>query len=279
MAFNSANWGVISSSGNTQTKTLQSGAVLGAPGIYTYQSATETINTISATDYFIPVGPNLAVNDLIYIVASDISEWFHVLQVDISLGTVIIGQTVGLGDVTGPASATDNALVRFDGTTGKLIKNSIAILTNLGVLTGLTGLTSSGIKYPVADGTAGQVLGTDGAGNTAFINNAKGTWVNQTTSPKAVVANTEYIANTAGLLTFTMPATAAVGDIFEIAGNGAGGWLLQMNAGQTANLGNTPTTVAGSLASTNRYDCVSLVCTVVNTTFTVKTSMGNITVA
>ena len=28
------------------------------------------------------------------------------------------------GDVVGPASATDNAVVRFDGTTGKLVQNS-----------------------------------------------------------------------------------------------------------------------------------------------------------
>jgi hypothetical protein len=30
----------------------------------------------------------------------------------------------GGGDVVGPSSANDNAIVRYDGTTGKLIKNS-----------------------------------------------------------------------------------------------------------------------------------------------------------
>ena len=49
-----------------------------------------------------------------------------------------------LGDVVGPASATDNALARFDLTTGKLIQNSVGILSDAGILTGLTGLTSSG---------------------------------------------------------------------------------------------------------------------------------------
>lgn len=34
---------------------------------------------------------------------------------------------VGVGDVTGPASATDNSLARFDGTTGKLLKNGAVI--------------------------------------------------------------------------------------------------------------------------------------------------------
>lgn len=43
------------------------------------------------------------------------------------------------GDVTGPSSATDNAIVRFDGTTGKLIKNSSATLTDAGTLTTTTG--------------------------------------------------------------------------------------------------------------------------------------------
>jgi hypothetical protein len=43
------------------------------------------------------------------------------------------------GDVTGPSSATDNAIVRFDGPTGKLIKNSSATLTDAGTLTTTTG--------------------------------------------------------------------------------------------------------------------------------------------
>lgn len=38
------------------------------------------------------------------------------------------------GDVTGPASATDNAITRFDGTTGKLIQNSVATLSDTGIL-------------------------------------------------------------------------------------------------------------------------------------------------
>lgn len=41
----------------------------------------------------------------------------------------------GSGDVVGPASATDNALARFDTTTGKLIQNSGAILDDPGNLT------------------------------------------------------------------------------------------------------------------------------------------------
>lgn len=37
----------------------------------------------------------------------------------------------GAGDVTGPASATDSAIVLFDGTTGKVIKDSGVLLDDL----------------------------------------------------------------------------------------------------------------------------------------------------
>lgn len=43
-------------------------------------------------------------------------------------------QTNANGDVVGPASAIDNALARFDGTTGKLIQNGVTIETDAGEL-------------------------------------------------------------------------------------------------------------------------------------------------
>jgi hypothetical protein len=58
--------------------------------------------------------------------------------------TLLASAAGASGDVVGPASATDNALARFDLTTGKLIQNSVGILSDAGILTGLTGLTSSG---------------------------------------------------------------------------------------------------------------------------------------
>jgi hypothetical protein len=41
----------------------------------------------------------------------------------------------GSGDVTGPVSSTDNAITRFDGTTGKIIQNSGATIDDSGNLT------------------------------------------------------------------------------------------------------------------------------------------------
>jgi hypothetical protein len=80
-------------------------------------------------------------------------------------GTVtLLASTAGAsGDVVGPASATDNALARFDATTGKLIQNSVGILSDAGILTGLTGITSSG-SITFSSLTSGRVTyaGTSG---------------------------------------------------------------------------------------------------------------------
>lgn len=46
--------------------------------------------------------------------------------------------------VTGPSSATDEAIARFDTTTGKLIQNSLVTLSDAGVASGFTGISSSG---------------------------------------------------------------------------------------------------------------------------------------
>jgi hypothetical protein len=47
------------------------------------------------------------------------------------------------GDVVGPASATDNAIARFDTTTGKLLQNSVVTIGDTGAVTGFTTLSAS----------------------------------------------------------------------------------------------------------------------------------------
>ena len=52
--------------------------------------------------------------------------------------------TAASGDVYGPASATDNAVARFDLTTGKLIQNSGVIIDDSNNITGVAALTTTG---------------------------------------------------------------------------------------------------------------------------------------
>jgi hypothetical protein len=49
------------------------------------------------------------------------------------------------GDVVGPSSATDNAVARYDATTGKLIQNSLVIVDDTGSVTGVNALTAESL--------------------------------------------------------------------------------------------------------------------------------------
>ena len=90
-------------------------------------------------------------------------------QVLSSTGTGVqwVNASSGSGDVVGPSSATDNAVVRFDGTTGKLIQNSTVTLSDTGVLTvpelsttSITSLTNNPIVI-APDGTGDVHLNAD----------------------------------------------------------------------------------------------------------------------
>jgi hypothetical protein len=52
-----------------------------------------------------------------------------------SAGSKWLPGTASAGDMVGPASATDNALVRFDGTTGKLSQTSLVTVSDTGAIT------------------------------------------------------------------------------------------------------------------------------------------------
>lgn len=124
---------------------------------------------------------------------------------------------------------------------------------------------------------------TSGAGDTITINASGGglDWNEITVvGPTAMAVNNGYVANNGALVTLTLPASAAFGDILRVAGKGAGGWLIAQNAGQTIHFGTSDTTpgAGGSLASTQQYDAVELLCITANTDFVTLSSIGNITV-
>lgn len=63
-------------------------------------------------------------------------------------GLTITGTTIdatsGTGDVVGPASSTDNAIARFDSTTGKLLQDSVVTIGDTGITAGMTSLSING---------------------------------------------------------------------------------------------------------------------------------------
>lgn len=117
-------------------------------------------------------------------------------------------------------------------------------------------------------------------GGSGDVANASGvfTWTPITVNT-AAVPNNGYIVKGSGLVV-TLPATMAVGAIIAVAGYDAGGWTLQANTGQTIHYGLDDTTVAGSLASSQQYDNVQVICVTANTEWEVfPGQVGNLTVA
>lgn len=70
--------------------------------------------------------------------------------------------TAASGDVYGPASSTDNAVARFDLTTGKIIQNSSVIIDDSNNVTGVAALTTSG-ALTLNGGTANGVAYLNGS--------------------------------------------------------------------------------------------------------------------
>jgi hypothetical protein len=77
----------------------------------------------------------------------------------------------------------------------------------------------SGLSFPTSDGSADQVLKTDGAGNLSFGDVSGGTnWQSSIvtgTTLSAVAGNGYWIDTTSNACTVTLPASASVGDTIE----------------------------------------------------------------
>jgi hypothetical protein len=57
----------------------------------------------------------------------------------------------GSGDVVGPASATDNAIVRYDSTTGKLVQDSEATVSDDGIIRSATNSGANTVSVPLCN--------------------------------------------------------------------------------------------------------------------------------
>jgi hypothetical protein len=130
--------------------------------------------------------------------------------------------------------------------------------------------------------TGGTVAITGGLNSINLeVTSAEGfSWVVVTTPTRQMEPQTGYIANSASLITFTLPPVIAVGQSVAVVGLGSGGWSIVENAGQQIIVGrilSTPTT--GSVSSTNQYDNLTLLCVVANTTFVAyPPPEGNLTI-
>jgi len=79
------------------------------------------------------------------------------------------------GDVVGPASSTDNAIARFDTTTGKLLQNSVVTVGDTGAVTGVTTFSAStSVTTPIVQASNSGGLSLKNSAGTTQISMGAG---------------------------------------------------------------------------------------------------------
>lgn len=140
---------------------------------------------------------------------------------------------------------------------------------------------SAGAPVPATVGATGNLAWTVGAGTLSIgtTGHADFAWNDVAGTSQNAAVNNGYIISNASQTTVTLPDTAAVGSVVSVQGKGAAGWILQAGTGQVINLGNSPTSSAGTLTSTNQWDSVGIVCVTADSVWAVTSVVGNLTVA
>lgn len=128
-----------------------------------------------------------------------------------------INQAAAAGDVSGPGSSTDDEIVRFDGTTGKLIKNSgIVFLSSTGTFSTVDqgAVTVDGEDIVFEPGDGGTVGETDGGGIDINLGAANSTGVPGQFSVAGTVNNPTFTPTMASFIqTLTPTANSTVGNV------------------------------------------------------------------
>ncbi len=173
---------------------------------------------------------------------------------------------------TGVSSPTAHGILIGEGASAV---NSI-VLTAGQVLIGTTASDPAGATL-----TAGAGISiTSVSGSITITNTESGSSWSSVTTSTAMVANNGYFVGSVAPVAFTLPATAAIGDTFQVVG-ALGGWSIAQNSGQTITLGlGTTTTGAGGSLTSNDVtgDWIEIVCNIVNTGFMANMKQGSVVI-
>ena len=151
-----------------------------------------------------------------------------------------------VGDVVGPASATDNAVARYDSTTGKLLQNSVVTIGDTGATTGITTLSAStSVTTPIVQASNSGGLSLKNSGGTTQMSVGAGGGdnmsINVSTNLNGANAQIDISPTGTGHVHIKPSGTGAV----EIAPTNAG-TMNNMVIGGTTPLAITGTTVTAT---------------------------------
>ena len=166
--------------------------------------------------------------------------------------------TTGLAGARGLTGAT--GATGLTGTTGSTGLTGTTGSTGVAGAIGLTGATGTSGVAGVAGATGATGL-TGATGITGAAGTMGVTWVDVQGTSQQAVSNTGYLADSASLVTITLPASPVFGDVIQVNGVGSGGWTIVQNSGQSTIIKN----ILGSLSNSTtdaitgaQYDAIEL---------------------
>ncbi len=258
----------------TSTQLLAGGAT---PG---FVDPTEIIQDAIASSLTNTTRVTFTYNDAGGTISADINaDSITPTQLEKLSGLSIWGNaTNALANATQLSAGTDGHVLRRSGTSlgfGTLTNNAFgdntiayARLVNAGANTVLANLT----------GSSGALTATSLSSLRTAL---EGTITVVAGTTQALAVGSRYVANNASLVTFTLPASAAVGDTIAVIGLGAGGWRINQSAAtHLIRLGDVTSTIGitGYIRSGQAQDHVELLCiaTSPNIEWRVLNHQGNI---
>lgn len=202
---------------------------------------------------------------------------------NINLVTNTISTTDTDGDLILSPDGTGTVDIAYATPNAVTVYGASGALSEVGpLIDGQLVIGNTGSAPAAAALTAGAGIIITNASGTITIAAPGGglTWNEVTGTSAQMEEDSGFVANNAGLVTLTLPDTAAFGTEIKVDGKGAGGWLIAQNADEIISfLGQTTTSgPSGSLASTGQFDCVTIRCISANLEWVVESATGNLTV-
>lgn len=265
----------------------------GANSTYTLANKTFTLTTGTGA---LNIGNDATVKDINIGggAASTIIFNSPALVINSSIGNKFVKTGVG-----GLSITNNGGNISFDGSSTIAIPvGANASTINIGTATGdiplqfgnTNGVSALTIEVAPSQ-TANCNIGTSGA-KTINIGNTTGATaitfsgtvfypsLNITGTTANLIPGVIHVINSGvSLCSVTLPTTCPLGTIITLVGFASGGWIILQNSGQSINstASSTTTGITGTLASSNRYNCVQLECITADTTWVIKSFTGTLT--